>query len=75
MVAVFLVELILKLFGLGFKGYIKDPYNRFDAIIVITSFVDLVLYLMVKDDGPVKEFTSILVAARTLRLLKLARYN
>ena len=39
----FLLEMIVKLFGLGFKGYAVDTYNIFDAIIVVTSLADLLI--------------------------------
>ena len=31
---VFLAESIIKLIGLGFKGFVRDRYNIFDSIIV-----------------------------------------
>eukprot|EP00466_Bigelowiella_natans_P004329 jgi/Bigna1/69667/fgenesh1_pg.9_\ len=36
---VFLVEMLLKLAGLGLRGYLCDPWNRFDAFIVLISFI------------------------------------
>lgn len=37
---VFLVELLLKIVGLGVDQYWADPWNRFDAVIVATSMFD-----------------------------------
>ncbi len=37
--AFFAVELVLKLIGLGLYGYFSDPFNTFDAIIVLIRFV------------------------------------
>lgn len=37
----FTIELGLKLLGYGVIGYIKDPMNIFDAIIVALSLVDI----------------------------------
>ncbi|KAH8044650.1 calcium ion channel [Aureococcus anophagefferens] len=37
---VFLLELVLKWVGLGPRQYFADPWNRFDAFIVLTSLVD-----------------------------------
>lgn len=34
---IFTVELAIKLFALGLKGYVKDTMNIFDCIIVIIS--------------------------------------
>merc|ERR1719247_2971244 len=39
--AVFLLEMILKLVGLGFQEYTRDTMNCFDAIIVIASLCEL----------------------------------
>ena len=36
----FTVEMILKIIGLGIKGYINDSFNLFDAFVVIMSYVD-----------------------------------
>jgi hypothetical protein len=38
---VFAIEMILKLFGLGFMDYIKDGFNCFDGIIVVIGLVEL----------------------------------
>ena len=46
--AIFLIEMVLKLIGLGPIGYIKDPFNDFDAIIVIVSilvFLSTIVFL------------------------------
>ena len=32
---IFFIEFILKIFGYGFYGYIKDSFNLFDGTIVI----------------------------------------
>ncbi|VDK84936.1 unnamed protein product [Dibothriocephalus latus] len=40
---VFTVEFVLKLTAFGFKNYFSDPWNVFDFIIVVGSFVDIVL--------------------------------
>ncbi|KAK4471145.1 hypothetical protein MN116_005541 [Schistosoma mekongi] len=38
---VFTVEFVLKLTAFGFKNYFSDPWNVFDFIIVVGSFVDI----------------------------------
>jgi len=38
----FLLELILKLLGLGLKDFFKQPFNIFDAIIVILSLLEFI---------------------------------
>lgn len=39
----FTIEMFLKLIALGLLDYFKEPFNVFDMIIVIVSFVELVL--------------------------------
>lgn len=38
--AIFGLEMLLKLLGLGPYGYIKDPFNLFDGFIVIMRSVE-----------------------------------
>ena len=39
----FLLEMLIKLFGLGFKDYARDNYNLLDALLVIASLVNNIL--------------------------------
>lgn len=57
---IFVAELILKIFGLGFRGYFSDRWNIFDFTIVIAS---LVFYTT--------PFVSVLRLIRVLRLLRM----
>jgi Ion transport protein len=69
---IFVCEMIVKLTGLGFKEYVRDSFNRFDAVIVIISVVDNVIFYSVGNragGGGV----IILRSIRLLRVLKLAR--
>lgn len=52
--------------GLGFKGYIRDPYNVYDCIIVVASIVDIVLTNL-----DTSMSTGVLTAVRAFRLLRL----
>ena len=45
---VFLTEMILKLLGLGFKLYLKQPENIFDMIIVVLSTADVFIFFYTK---------------------------
>jgi hypothetical protein len=38
---IFLIEMIIKLIGFGFKQYFVDSYNSFDAFIVLVSVIDI----------------------------------
>jgi hypothetical protein len=40
---IFIVEMILKIIGLGPNGYLSDPINHLDGFIVVISFAELVL--------------------------------
>ncbi|XP_056897794.1 voltage-dependent L-type calcium channel subunit alpha-1D isoform X7 [Takifugu flavidus] len=40
---VFTVEMILKLIAFKPRGYVRDPWNVFDALVVIGSVVDIIL--------------------------------
>ena len=39
----FIVEMVVKLIGLGFREYSRDSFNIFDAIVVILSIVDIII--------------------------------
>lgn len=56
--AIFVVELILKMMSLRF-GFVKDPWNIFDFVIVAISFV------------PATEGFTVLRSLRVLRVLRL----
>ena len=82
--AVFVVELVLKMAGLGCRAYLHEAMNVFDAFIVVVSIVELaaappaflidagVRGLSVAGSGGAGA-TSALRAVRVLRLFKLAR--
>ncbi|MCT8137805.1 ion transporter [Anaerobacillus sp. CMMVII] len=57
---IFVLELIVKIVGLGFKGYFSDRWNLFDFTIVIAS---LVFYST--------PFVSVLRLIRVLRLVRM----
>lgn len=46
----FFVEMIIKLLGLGFREYVRDTFNIFDAVLVIISLVDFVLSTLPSTD-------------------------
>lgn len=43
---VFLLEMIIKMAGLGFKSYFKDTMNVYDFIIVVLSSFDFGIILV-----------------------------
>ena len=40
---IFLLEMIIKQLGLGFKNYFYDSFNSFDFLIIILSIIDVVM--------------------------------
>ena len=45
---IFMLEMFIKVNGLGFREYARDTFNLFDAFIVIVSIVEWVLNLTMK---------------------------
>ncbi|GAB5373513.1 hypothetical protein AAMO2058_001758600, partial [Amorphochlora amoebiformis] len=64
---IFVIESILKIIAWKFKGYWRDPWNKFDLIIATLSFVGL--FLGGSAVGAVRTF-RILRVARSVRLAK-----
>jgi len=66
--------MIIKLFGLGLKGYFQDKFNSFDCVIVLISTVDITLtYSLQASEGSGSSAISALRAFRLLRVFKLAK--
>ena len=40
---IFAVEMIFKIYALGFKGYAREGFNLFDGVLVVVSIFDLVI--------------------------------
>jgi membrane-associated HD superfamily phosphohydrolase len=72
---VFVLELILKVVGLGIVNYFKDSFNCFDASVVLFSLVDYTIDLTIDPTkiGPAAEAIQALKAIRLLRAIKLMR--
>ncbi|XP_072916344.1 voltage-dependent T-type calcium channel subunit alpha-1H [Hemitrygon akajei] len=64
--SMFAMEMVLKLLAFGLFGYIKNPYNIFDGIVVIISVWEIIG----QSDGGL----SVLRTFRLLRVLKLVRF-
>ena len=70
----FSVEMVIKLLGLGFRGYARDKFNLFDALIVIISLVEIAIYMGGdQDSGRSGGAISALRTFRLLRVFRLAR--
>uniref|UniRef100_A0A6Q2XQJ8 Ion transport domain-containing protein n=1 Tax=Esox lucius TaxID=8010 RepID=A0A6Q2XQJ8_ESOLU len=64
--SMFVLEMMFKLLAFGMFGYIKNPYNIFDGIIVIISVWEVI--------GQADGGLSVLRTFRLLRVLKLVRF-
>ncbi|XP_011817883.1 PREDICTED: voltage-dependent T-type calcium channel subunit alpha-1H [Colobus angolensis palliatus] len=64
--SMFALEMLLKLLACGPLGYIRNPYNIFDGIIVVISVWEIV--------GQADGGLSVLRTFRLLRVLKLMRF-
>lgn len=68
---IFAVEMVIKLYGLGFCGYLQDGFNIFDGVIVLFGLFELLGTLVgisVNSSG----FT-VLRAFRLLRIFKIVK--
>ena len=67
---IFIVEMALKLIGLGCHGYWSDGWNQLDGIIVTLSIIEIAITLLLADTGVNISFLRMLRLLRLLRLLK-----
>lgn len=63
---VFILEMPIKLLGLGFRGYFQDAYNAFDCLIAVTSLVDILVSSLSR-----YESVGVITSLRTFRLLRI----
>ena len=63
-----MIELILKLLGLGFKEYLLDRFNWFDGGVVLLSAVDISLIYSLDYMG---SGSGAITALRVLRLVRI----
>ena len=68
----FIMEMVIKLIGLGFKEYARDSFNLFDSVIVILSVVGIV-FTETTDDISQGGTLTAFKGVRLLRIFKLAR--
>ena len=80
---IFLIEACLKIVALGFAfdegSYLRDNWNKIDAIIVVCSFVEFhnlfQKYIMSRSSSSSVEFLKVLRLLRTLRPLRFISHN
>ena len=65
--AVYLLEMGVKLLGLGIKLYFKDRFNIFDFLLIALSLVDIGLYY--------SKFSSKMAPLRAFRIFRLFKIS
>ncbi|CAB0011622.1 unnamed protein product [Nesidiocoris tenuis] len=70
-VALFSMEMLLKMYSLGFQGYFVSLFNRFDCFVVIGSISEMVL---TNADIMPPLGVSVLRCVRLLRVFKVTKY-
>ncbi len=75
---VFLLEMVLKLVGIGWKAYKRDPFNLFDMLIVCISVLEWIALGVAVMEGSAGESGGgggfgVLRVFRILRVFKLAK--
>jgi len=70
-VCLFTCEMLLKMYALGFSGYMVSLFNRFDFVVVVSSIMEFVL---VNQELMPPVGLSVLRCIRLLRAFKVTRY-
>ena len=65
------IEMIIKISGLGVRGYMAESMNTFDGVVVIMSFVEITLAQV--GDSAIGGSLSVLRTFRLMHVFKLAR--
>jgi len=70
-VVLFTLEMLLKMYALGFQGYFVSLFNRFDFFVVLSSLLEMILtfHSVMPPLG-----LSVLRCVRLLRTFKVTRY-
>ena len=62
---IFIIEMFIKLIGLGPLGYLRDRFNIFDAVIVVIATSDIVIFYSFDIKN---QFSGAVTAFRAIRL-------
>ncbi|XP_073541121.1 voltage-dependent L-type calcium channel subunit alpha-1S [Phyllobates terribilis] len=71
LLALFTMEMILKIYALGFQSYFMSLFNRFDCFVVCTGLLEI---LLVASNIMTPLGISVLRCIRLLRIFKITRY-
>ncbi|KAG8326105.1 hypothetical protein J6590_050434 [Homalodisca vitripennis] len=70
-IALFTLEMLLKMYSLGFQGYFVSLFNRFDCFVVIGSISEMIL---TRTHWMPPLGVSVLRCVRLLRVFKVTKY-
>ena len=70
---IFIIEMFIKLIGLGCGSYWSDSWNCLDGTIVTMSIVEMVMTALFAGGGVKLSFLRMLRMLRVLRILRLMR--
>jgi len=68
---VFVIEMGMKLVGMGFRAYIDELMNQFDCLVTCVSFLDSLLFVMNSCPDSNSTFLRLVRSMRVFRLLHL----
>ena len=71
---VFILEMPIKITGIGIKGYFKDSFNIFDSIVVGVTIIDLVVTVVLTSKG-LGEGVNTITALRSFRLMRVFKLS
>jgi len=71
----FLFDLALRIFVSGCRKFFKDPWEVFDAVIIVITFIATIAYTVIDSytDLENSEYTRLALVARLLRVFRFAR--
>jgi len=71
-IGLFTLEMLIKMYSVGFQGYFVSMFNRFDSFVVVCSIVEEI-FTYTGNLPPLG--VSVLRCARLLRVFKATRYS
>ena len=69
-ISIFFIEMCLKFYAFGWRGYFKSSFNTFDLVIVVCGTLEVILVYVAKINLGI----SVLRALKLLKLFKFTRY-
>lgn len=67
----FIMEMLIKMYGLGSRLYFHSSFNKFDCIVIVGSIFEVVFTAIYSDQS---FGISVLRSLRLLRIFKVTRY-